>query len=97
MPTPGDVDVVVASELVEAGRAIQRGLVTPARTTLIASTHRSYTISEKSDPADGRAGRREDRFREFHRDQIAVGIRVENGCGIQQNGGSDAPFERLEG
>ena len=56
MPTPGDVDVVVASELVEAGRAIQRGLVTPARTTLIASTHRSYTISEKSDPADGRAG-----------------------------------------
>jgi indolepyruvate ferredoxin oxidoreductase beta subunit len=56
MPTPGDVDVVVASELVEAGRAIQRGLVTPGRTTLIASTHRSYTISEKSHPADGRAG-----------------------------------------
>jgi indolepyruvate ferredoxin oxidoreductase beta subunit len=55
MPSPGDVDVVVASELVEAGRAIQRGLVTPDRTTLIASTHRAYTISEKSNLADGRA------------------------------------------
>jgi len=55
MPSPGDVDVVVASELVEAGRAVQRGLVTPDRTTLIASTHRSYTISEKSNLADGRA------------------------------------------
>ena len=40
-PTPGDVDVVIASELVEAGRAIQNGFVTPTRTTLIASTSRS--------------------------------------------------------
>ena len=55
MPSPGDVDVVVAAELVEAGRAIQRGLVTPDRTVLIASTHRSYTISEKAHPGDGRA------------------------------------------
>ena len=30
MPVPGDVDCVIASELVEAGRAVQRGLVTPA-------------------------------------------------------------------
>ena len=55
MPSPGDVDVVVASELVEAGRAMQRGLVTPDRTTLIASTHRAYTVSEKSNLTDGRA------------------------------------------
>jgi len=48
MPVAGDVDCVVASELVEAGRAIQRGLVSKERTTLIASTHRSYTIGEKS-------------------------------------------------
>jgi indolepyruvate ferredoxin oxidoreductase beta subunit len=27
-PIPGDVDVVIASELMEAGRALQRGLVT---------------------------------------------------------------------
>jgi indolepyruvate ferredoxin oxidoreductase beta subunit len=55
MPNPGDVDVVVASELVEAGRVIQRGLVTKDRTTLIASTHRAYTVSEKSNLGDGRA------------------------------------------
>ena len=55
MPSPGDVDIVVASELVEAGRVMQRGLVTPGRTTLIASTHRAYTISEKSHTGDGRA------------------------------------------
>ena len=48
MPLPGDVDVVLASELMEAGRAVQRGLVTPDRTTLIASTHRVYSIAEKT-------------------------------------------------
>jgi indolepyruvate ferredoxin oxidoreductase beta subunit len=53
-PTPGDVDVVIASELVEAGRALQNGLVTPARTTLIASTSRVYAIGERSAMADGR-------------------------------------------
>jgi indolepyruvate ferredoxin oxidoreductase beta subunit len=55
MPSPGDVDIVVAAELVEAGRAMQRGLVTPDRTTLVTSTHRAYTISEKSATRDGRA------------------------------------------
>ncbi len=55
MPQPGDVDIVVASELVEAGRMILRGLVTPDRTTLITSTHRAYTISEKSGMTDSRA------------------------------------------
>src|SRR5258706_3938498 len=54
MPLPGDVDVVLASELMEAGRAVQRGLVTPERTTLIASTHRVYSIAEKSAMGDGR-------------------------------------------
>jgi indolepyruvate ferredoxin oxidoreductase, beta subunit len=55
MPLPGDVDVVLASELMECGRAVQRGLVTPERTTLIASTHRVYSIAEKSAMGDGRA------------------------------------------
>lgn len=54
MPMPGDVDVVLASELMEAGRAVQRGLVTPERTTLITSTHRVYSIAEKSAMGDGR-------------------------------------------
>ena len=53
MPTPGDVDVVMAAELMEAGRSVLRGLVTPDRTTLIASTHRALAIAEKAAPGDG--------------------------------------------
>jgi indolepyruvate ferredoxin oxidoreductase beta subunit len=54
MPLPGDVDIVLASELMEAGRAVQRGLVTPDRTTLICSTHRVYSIAERMAQGDGR-------------------------------------------
>lgn len=53
MPVPGEVDIVIASELMEAGRAMQRGLVTPDRTTLIASSHRDYATVEKSAPGNG--------------------------------------------
>jgi indolepyruvate ferredoxin oxidoreductase beta subunit len=53
MPVPGDVDCVIASELAEAGRAIQRGLVTRERTTLISSSHRAYAIAEKSAMGSG--------------------------------------------
>lgn len=53
MPTPGDVDIVLAAEFMEAGRSMMRGLVTPDRTTLIASTHRSYAVGEKEKPGDG--------------------------------------------
>jgi indolepyruvate ferredoxin oxidoreductase beta subunit len=53
MPTPGDVDVVMAAEFMEAGRSILRGLVTPERTTLIASNHRSLAIGEKIAPGNG--------------------------------------------
>lgn len=55
MPTPGDVDVVIASELMEVGRAMVRGFVSAERTTLIGSTHRIYAIAEKSAMGDGRA------------------------------------------
>lgn len=55
MPTPGDVDLVIAAELAEAGRAIIRSFVTSERTTLIASTHRDYATVEKVKMADGRA------------------------------------------
>ena len=54
IPMPGDIDVVIASELMEAGRAIQRGLVTPDRTTLIASTNRVFSMTERTAMADGR-------------------------------------------
>jgi indolepyruvate ferredoxin oxidoreductase beta subunit len=52
-PTPGDVDIVICSEIVEAGRMIQRGFVTPDRTTLISSTHRVYGIAEKEAMGNG--------------------------------------------
>jgi indolepyruvate ferredoxin oxidoreductase beta subunit len=54
MPAAGDVDIVLAAELVEAGRMVERGFVTPDRTTLVASTHRAYTVDEKAEPGDGR-------------------------------------------
>jgi indolepyruvate ferredoxin oxidoreductase, beta subunit len=53
-PSIGDVDILMASELMEGGRAIMRGFVTPGRTTLIASTHRIPAVSEKIAPGDGR-------------------------------------------
>jgi indolepyruvate ferredoxin oxidoreductase beta subunit len=51
MPVPGDVDVVIAAELMEAGRAVERGLVTPERTLVITSRHRIYAVPEKTAPA----------------------------------------------
>ena len=54
MPVPGDVDIVIASELMEAGRAIQRGLITPDRTTLIASINRVFSMTERIAMSDGR-------------------------------------------
>ncbi|TGQ65084.1 MAG: indolepyruvate oxidoreductase subunit beta family protein [Mesorhizobium sp.] len=54
-PSQGDVDILIAAELMEAGRAIIRGFVTPDRTTLITSSHRIAAVSEKIEPGDGRA------------------------------------------
>jgi indolepyruvate ferredoxin oxidoreductase, beta subunit len=53
-PVPGRVDVMMASELLEAARAAQGGYITPDRTTLIASSHRVYATSEKMQMLDGR-------------------------------------------
>ena len=53
-PSPCNVDIMVASELIEAGRAMQNGYVSPERTTLVASTHRIYATIEKMQMADGR-------------------------------------------
>ncbi len=81
MPVPGDVDIVIASELMEAGRAILRGFVSADRTTLIGSTHRIYAISEKSALGDGTgasqriveaAERRSKRFIGFDMDAAAT-------------------------
>lgn len=54
MPAQQDVDIVMASEIVEVGRSILRDLVAPNRTVLIGSSHRDLTIFEKQVPGDGR-------------------------------------------
>jgi indolepyruvate ferredoxin oxidoreductase beta subunit len=52
-PVPGALDVLLAPEFMEVGRMIELGFVSPARTTVIASTHRLLSIHEKI--ATGRA------------------------------------------
>ena len=53
-PGIGDVDLVIASELMEAGRAIAGGYITPDRTMTIASLSRSYLVTERMAMGDGR-------------------------------------------
>ena len=53
-PIPGRVDVLACAELLEAARMLERGLSTPGRTLLLASTHRAYTTLEKMTGSDGR-------------------------------------------
>lgn len=53
-PAPGEVDILVATELLEAVRMVQAGYVTPDRTLVVGSTHRVYTMAEKTAGGDGR-------------------------------------------
>ena len=53
-PTPGQVDLVISSELLETARALERGLVEPSRTVLVSATGRFLTIAEKAQMGDGR-------------------------------------------
>ncbi|OLB50040.1 MAG: hypothetical protein AUH99_10755 [Candidatus Rokubacteria bacterium 13_2_20CM_2_70_11] len=46
-PVPGALDVLLAPEFLEIGRMIELGFPSPDRTTIIASTHRLYSIHEK--------------------------------------------------
>ncbi|MER8493233.1 indolepyruvate oxidoreductase subunit beta family protein [Mesorhizobium sp. M1312] len=104
-PSQGDVDILIAAELMEAGRAIIRGFVTPERTTLIASSHRIAAVSEKIEPGDGRASSSKvhataeaaaKRFIAFDMEKIAA----DNGSMISASllgalaGSDDLPFTR---
>ena len=53
-PGVGDIDIAVASELLEAGRTVANGFVTPARTHVIGSTSRFFAMDEKIAMGDGR-------------------------------------------
>ena len=52
-PMAGDVDVIIASEMLEAGRTLETDYASPDRTTVIASTHRLFAIGEKSALGNG--------------------------------------------
>src|SRR5262245_32110873 len=54
LPGVGDIDVLVASELMEAGRAVAAGFATREQTLTIASTSRFYVMNEKIAMSDGR-------------------------------------------
>ncbi len=54
LPVPGRVDLVVASELLEAVRTVQNGMVSADRTMLITSVSRTLTTAEKMPLGDGR-------------------------------------------
>ncbi len=54
MPLPGRVDIVLASELLEGVRMIERGFVDAERSLLITARHRVLTTLEKMAMGDGR-------------------------------------------
>lgn len=51
-PVPGHVDVIVAQEYLELGHVLQAGYGGP-RTTIVASTHRIHSVTEKMPIAGG--------------------------------------------
>ena len=53
-PAPGEIDLMIATELLETGRVLEKGFISPEQTTLIASTHRVYALTEKMAMSDGR-------------------------------------------
>ena len=71
-PAIGEVDIALATELLEAGRMIFNGFVSPDRTTLIASTHRVLAIGERMAMGDGSfdVGRLLRAVRERSREQV---------------------------
>ena len=54
LPVPGGIDLLVASELLEAVRMVHNGMVSPDRTALVTSSCRTLTTIEKMAPGDGR-------------------------------------------
>ena len=53
-PALGEVDIMMATELLEAARAAANGFMSPERTILIGSTHRVFSTAEKMEMGDGR-------------------------------------------
>jgi len=53
-PVPGNIDLLVSSELLETARQVGNAMASAERTTIISSTSRSLTVAEKMQLGDGR-------------------------------------------
>jgi indolepyruvate ferredoxin oxidoreductase beta subunit len=73
-PLPGRVDVVLASELLEASRVMLNGFVSPDRTVVITSSARTLTTTEKMQMGDGRvdSARLLHGLRQFSRQMVTL-------------------------
>ena len=60
-PAPGQVDILLASELLEGARMVQAGFATADRTLVVAADRRVYATDEKVAMGDGRVS--EDQLR----------------------------------
>jgi indolepyruvate ferredoxin oxidoreductase beta subunit len=83
-PGIGDIDLMVASELLEAGRTLANGFVTTERTYVIASTGRFHAMDEKTAMGDGRVGR--DRLIETISQQARDALFLDMGALARQSG-----------
>jgi indolepyruvate ferredoxin oxidoreductase beta subunit len=83
-PGVGDIDIAVASELLEAGRTLANGFVTPERTHLIASTSRLYAMDEKIAMGDGRFD--QDKLIKIVRDNARDAVLIDMERLAQQSG-----------
>ena len=53
-PVPGEIDLLLSSELLETARHVGNGMASRERTLVISSTSRALTVAEKMQMADGR-------------------------------------------
>lgn len=58
-PLPGQIDLLISSELLEAARQVSNGLSSKSKTTVISSTGRVLTTAEKMHLGDGRVDSKE--------------------------------------
>jgi indolepyruvate ferredoxin oxidoreductase beta subunit len=53
-PVPGEIDLLLSSELLETARHVGNGMASRDRTLVISSTARALTVAEKMQMGDGR-------------------------------------------
>jgi indolepyruvate ferredoxin oxidoreductase, beta subunit len=83
-PGVGDIDIAVASELLEAGRTVASGFATPDRTHVIASTSRFYAMDEKIAMGDGRFD--QDRLAKIIKDNAKDALLIDMDALAKQSG-----------